>query len=316
MGSQGGQGNDPIAEPARVRAQLDRILSSVEFQAPDRSRRFLAYIVDETLAGRETNLKAYAIAQAVFGRDASFDAQNDPVVRIEAGRIRRALERYYLVVGRDDPIQITIPKGRYVPSFIVSRSAISSEHHSQPKDHRLHSAPAAQQKQSFAYRDLLLPIGVPLVLGLIAILSLVRPLEGLFGSSTPAVATVSSRGDELKAEIIVEPLVGTGRENGDADIAKGLTDEVIAQLTKIRSVIVKSAGPQTQITASTQPQFSLQGSLGTDGSRLHVQIRLVNRSDGTVTWTGAYDRTFQDRSILDVQEEIARQIADAISSRQ
>ncbi|PDT23602.1 hypothetical protein [Rhizobium hidalgonense] len=315
MGSQGGQ-DDPIAEPARVRAQLDRILSSVEFQAPDRSRRFLAYIVDETLAGRETNLKAYAIAQAVFGRDASFDAQNDPVVRIEAGRIRRALERYYLVVGRGDPIQITIPKGRYVPNFIVNQSAISPGSRSAPKSNQLHEAPAAQQKQSFAYRDLLLPIGVPLVLGLMAILSLIRPLEGLFGSSIPSGAPVSSKGDQVKAEILVEPLVGTGRGNGDADIARGLTDEVIAQLTKNKSVIVKSAGPQTQIAASNQPQLSLQGSLGTEGSRLHVQIRLVDRANGTVTWTGAYDRTFQDRSLLDVQEEIARQIADAISSRQ
>ncbi|RUL97681.1 hypothetical protein [Rhizobium chutanense] len=314
MGSQGGQGDDPTADPARVRDQLDRILSSVEFQAPDRSRRFLAYIVAETLAGRETNLKAYAIAQAVFGRDASFDAQNDPVVRIEAGRIRRALERYYLVVGRDDPIQITIPKGRYVPSFIVRQPAISPENRPEPKDNRRHML-AAQQKPS-SYRDLLLPIGVPLVLGLVAILSLIRPLEGLFGSSTPAVATVSSKGDALKAEILVEPLVGTGRENGDVDIAKGLTDEVIAQLTKINSVIVKAAGPQTQIVASSRPQLLLQGSLGTEGSRLHVQIRLVDRADGTVIWTGAYDRTFEGRSILDVQEEIARQIADAISSRQ
>ncbi|ARM90146.1 hypothetical protein RHEC894_CH03893 [Rhizobium sp. CIAT894] len=315
MGSQGGQDDDPTADTARIRDQLDRILSSGEFQAPDRSRRFLAYIVAETLAGRETNLKAYAIAQAVFGRDASFDAQNDPVVRIEAGRIRRALERYYLVVGRDDPIQITIPKGRYVPSFIVRQQAISSESRSEPKDSRRHKAPAAQQKPS-SYRDLLLPIGVPLVLGLVAILSLIRPLEGLFGSSTPSVASVSSKGDELRAEILVEPLVGTGRQNGDAEIAKGLTDEVIAQLTKINSVIVKAAGPQTQIVASNQRQLSLQGSLGTEGSRLHVQIRLVDRADGTVTWTGAYDRTFEGRSILDVQEEIARQIADAISSRQ
>ncbi|MBB4238892.1 hypothetical protein [Rhizobium esperanzae] len=314
MGSQGGQGDDPTADPVRVRDQLDRILSSVEFQAPDRSRRFLAYIVAETLAGRETNLKAYAIAQAVFGRDASFDAQNDPVVRIEAGRIRRALERYYLVVGRDDPIQITIPKGRYVPSFIV-RQPISPESRSEPKGNRRHTAPAAQQKPS-SYRDLLLPIGVPLVLGLVAILSLIRPLEGLFGSSTPSVASLSSKGDELRAEILVEPLVGTGRQNGDAEIAKGLTDEVIAQLTKINSIVVKAAGPQTQIVASNQRQLSLQGSLGTEGSRLHVQIRLVDRADGTVTWTGAYDRTFEGRSILDVQEEIARQIADAISSRQ
>lgn len=53
----------------------------------------------------------------MFGRNASFDAQSDPVVRIEAGRIRRALERYYLVCGSRDPIRVTIPKGSYSPQF-------------------------------------------------------------------------------------------------------------------------------------------------------------------------------------------------------
>ena len=34
-------------------------------------------------------IKAYSIATAVFGRDASFDPQTDPVVRMEARRLRR-----------------------------------------------------------------------------------------------------------------------------------------------------------------------------------------------------------------------------------
>lgn len=102
---------------AEILAQLDRIRSSVEFEAPDRARKFLAYVVEETVAGRAGRIKAYSIATEVFGRDSSFDAQTDPAVRIEAGRIRRALERYYLVAGRDDSIVIKIPKGGYVPTF-------------------------------------------------------------------------------------------------------------------------------------------------------------------------------------------------------
>ena len=51
----------------------------------------------------------------VFGRDDSFDPQTDPVVRLEARRLRRALEHYYLTAGRDDPIRIEIPKGGYAP---------------------------------------------------------------------------------------------------------------------------------------------------------------------------------------------------------
>ena len=71
----------------------------------------------ETLAGRADRLKGYTIGTAVFERDASFDSQADPVVRTEAGWLRRALERYYLVAGQDDPVLLEVPKGGYVSIF-------------------------------------------------------------------------------------------------------------------------------------------------------------------------------------------------------
>ena len=70
-------------------------------------------MVEELLAGRADRLKGYTIATDVFGRDESFDPQTDPVVRLEARRLRRALEHCYLTAGRDDPIRIEIPKGGY-----------------------------------------------------------------------------------------------------------------------------------------------------------------------------------------------------------
>jgi adenylate cyclase len=100
-----------------IRAQLERILGHREFQATDRMRDFLRFVVEETLAGRAHQLKGFTIATEVFGRDEDFDAAHDPVVRIQAGRLRRALERYYLVAGGGDPIHIDIPKGAYVPVF-------------------------------------------------------------------------------------------------------------------------------------------------------------------------------------------------------
>ena len=105
----------PVAH--EVRAELERVIASPEFSASERDRKFLRYVVEETLAGRADRIKGYSIGTEVFGRDASFDAQSDPVVRIEAGRLRRALERYYLMDGRTDAIHIDIPKGAYVPTF-------------------------------------------------------------------------------------------------------------------------------------------------------------------------------------------------------
>jgi len=97
--------------------QLDRILRHEEFHATDKMRDFLRFVVEETLAGNARQLKGFTIAREVFGRDAKFDAAQDPVVRIQAGRLRRAMERYYLTAGRQDPVLITIPKGGYVPVF-------------------------------------------------------------------------------------------------------------------------------------------------------------------------------------------------------
>lgn len=96
---------------------LDRVLASENFDASDRNRQFLKYIIEETLAGRNERIKAYTIATAVFGRHASFDPQTDPIVRIKARRLRRSLERYYLMGGNVEPIAISIPKGGYVPIF-------------------------------------------------------------------------------------------------------------------------------------------------------------------------------------------------------
>jgi hypothetical protein len=102
---------------ASVRKALERILANPGFDASARNRRFLEYIVEETLAGRADRLKGLTIAIDVFGRDASIDPQHDPVVRIEAAKLRRSLERYYLTSGQEDPIRIDIPKGAYVPAF-------------------------------------------------------------------------------------------------------------------------------------------------------------------------------------------------------
>ena len=100
-----------------IRAQLERIFESTEFRGSEKQKNFLKFIVDETLANRASQLKGYTVAVAVYGRTKNFDPQVDPIVRVEAGRLRRALEHYYLTAGKNDSIRIEIPKGRYVPIF-------------------------------------------------------------------------------------------------------------------------------------------------------------------------------------------------------
>jgi adenylate cyclase len=102
-----------------IREHLERLLRSGYFDASSRSREFLAFVVNEMLAGRGAQLNQTSIAQAVFGRSGDFDAVLDPIVRVQAGRLRRSLERYYLLTGRNEAYRIELPKGSYVPSFTL-----------------------------------------------------------------------------------------------------------------------------------------------------------------------------------------------------
>ena len=103
--------------PEDIRAYLARLLAAPGFPASTRRRNLLEYLVEQTLAGQGDRLKAYDLAVAVLGRDERFDPQNDPIVRIEVGRLRRDLDAVLCRCRAADPIRITIPKGHYVPAF-------------------------------------------------------------------------------------------------------------------------------------------------------------------------------------------------------
>ncbi|RPJ77908.1 MAG: hypothetical protein EHM13_15335 [Acidobacteria bacterium] len=101
----------------QVRRQLERILGSVSFQQVDRLRRFLSFVVLEAIAGRDDELKEYVVGVQVFGKETSFDPRADPVVRVQARRLRARLVRYYAEEGQADEILVELPKGGYSPVF-------------------------------------------------------------------------------------------------------------------------------------------------------------------------------------------------------
>src|SRR5437773_10436736 len=107
-----------------IREHLSALLSSAAFAQVDRLKRFLRYVVEETVAGRNENLKEYSIGVEVFDREASFDPRTDPIVRVQARRLRARLARYYEDEGRRDEMRIELPKGSYAPEF--HRHAASS----------------------------------------------------------------------------------------------------------------------------------------------------------------------------------------------
>ena len=115
-----------------VLQQLQRVLDSPEFDGTKAQRAFLQYVVEKTIQGKSDEIKGYSVATDVFGRSKDFDQNIDPIVSIQANKLRRSLERYYLTAGKYDAIRIDIPKGAYVPTFagqagVESESASSRE---------------------------------------------------------------------------------------------------------------------------------------------------------------------------------------------
>lgn len=100
-----------------VRAALNKVLSSTTFAQVERLKRFLEFICTETLSGRSSQLKEYLVGAEVFAKPVSFDPRNDPIVRVQARRLRAKLASYYAEEGREDSLWIELPKGSYVPVF-------------------------------------------------------------------------------------------------------------------------------------------------------------------------------------------------------
>lgn len=300
---------DPHFDDAALRAQLERICSSSDFQVPERARSFLSYVVEQTLAGRADRIKAYTIATEVFGRDATFDAQNDPIVRIEAGRIRQALEKYYLTSGATDPIRITIPKGGYVPHF--------EAHQADDIVDAKTSDDAAAGRVSLARFFLAYP-----ALSAVAVLIL-AVLVGYFApipandSTAPRAEPVAIRPlkvPKLQVEQF-EDLAGTATS---AVVARGLTEELVGQLARFREITVmapaRAGEPSGSIASGDDaPRFRLEGSVRTSDERLRLVARLVEISDGQIIWSNIYDEELNVTQMVELQESLARDVSLALA---
>jgi TolB-like protein len=123
-----------------INQQAKRILNFPLFRHSPVLSRFLKFIIAETLDNRELYIKEYSIAISVLDRSRDFNPNVDAIVRIHAGRLRRALNEYYLIHGINDPVIIHIPKGCYIPQFEASstgkinelRSAMSHKRGNKP----------------------------------------------------------------------------------------------------------------------------------------------------------------------------------------
>jgi len=104
-------------ERALVQDQLERMLASPLFTQSKRYAPFLRHVVEKTLDGQEDRLKERVLGSELFGRAPDYDSNNDPVVRVTAGEVRRRIAQYYDDSMHRNEFRIDLPIGTYVAQF-------------------------------------------------------------------------------------------------------------------------------------------------------------------------------------------------------
>jgi hypothetical protein len=102
-----------LSSPTELQAQVERIVQSETFHAAGVLRRLLKFLADKASSGEADQLKEYTIGIDAFGKPPTYDPRQDAIVRLQIGRLRQKLSEYYRTEGKDDPVVLDLPKGRF-----------------------------------------------------------------------------------------------------------------------------------------------------------------------------------------------------------
>jgi len=112
-----------------VKEALERVLASKGFRGAEALGRFLRFVVEQAIEGKADRLKEFTLGAEVLERGSAFDPQTDPIVRVQAGRLRAKLSEYYEKDGKDDRVRIALPRGGYAPEFTVAAGGAPATPH-------------------------------------------------------------------------------------------------------------------------------------------------------------------------------------------
>ena len=317
-----------------VREQLDRILKSGPFLHAPRRQRFLEYIVNETLAGRGERLKGYSIAQEVFDRSDAFDPNVDPIVRVEAARVRDKLREYYEADGRSDPIRIDLPKGSYTPHIEFRQAPIPEPQPEQPDasipdrhlDPRQPPAAVTDEPPSSARPWLKRLTRWQMAVPALALLLLLAAV-GTWHYRNPTVPAPERTAENPVVEvpkgpaIAVLPFVNLSGDSKQEYFSDGLTEDILTELSRARDLRVLArnttfqykgkAVDASKLGRELKVRYLLEGSIQRSGDRLRVTAQLIDTETGAHVWADQFDREMAD--IFLVQDEIVSKIVAKIS---
>ena len=273
-----------------VRQQLERILSSAVFSRNERLSRFLRFVVERHLDGKDSELKESVIAIEVC-RKRDYDSKLDSIVRTEAGRLRARLAEYYGHEGGGDPVIIEMPKGGYTPVFRQPQAAPASDHPVQSE---------------------------------------ARPLLGrrlCFISALAGLAVVATslgwwwvQHKRAAVPIAVLPFSNLSKDPANDYLADGFTDEIIRNLAIIDGLAVRSqtssflfkGKPRNVREAGKELEadYILEGSVLRAGEQLRINVQFIRARDDLPLWSQRFDRKLTD--VLAIQDEISRSIVNSL----
>ena len=257
-----------------VEAELKRVLESPGFERNERLSRFLRFVVERHLEGRDHELKESVIGTEIFGRRPDYNPKSDPIVRTEARRLRALLNEYYIGAGKSDALVIDLPKGGYTPTLTEPRASASGL--------TLVTLSLALTLAAVAWWwSHYQPAPVPIA---------VLPLVNLNQNSADDYFADGLTGEIIRNLSIIEGLAV--RSQTSSFVFKG----------KPRNV--HEAGKQLQA------DYLLEGSVLHAGPQLRINAQLIRVRDDVPLWSGRYDRTTTD--VLAIQDEISRGIVNRL----
>lgn len=289
----------PAIDPA-VEESLLKVLASPLFQRADRQSRFLRHVVEHTVANDEASLKESVIGVAVYGRPADYDPRADPIVRVEASRLRARLREYYESEGLNDPIRFELPKGSY--GVTIRRIA-------EPRPET--EAPTGSSRADARWSRVLW-IAAANVLLILAIFA-----TGWYKGGQVAHVVVALD------SVAVLPFADLSESHDLEYVCSGLTEQITDELSRIPSLHVaghtsarRFQNPETdhpEIGRQLGVKAVLTGSVRTEAGRIRVTARLSEVATGFVIWSGTFDG--ERSGIFALQDQIARSLAEKLELR-
>jgi hypothetical protein len=279
---------DNAPTPDDVRAALDHMLFSEVFSRSPQLGAFLRFVTEAVLHGKGDRIKAYTIGVEVLRRDATFDPQVDPIVRVEATRLRRALERYYAGPGQDDPIVIELPRGSYVPTF-RKREPVTPAVTTVPWPAQLRQAPM------FA---LLAAVAVVMIAAVASGFYFGRSGDTTASTVAPARESDTRRSAALPAGngmpvVRIEPIKVIGSPSSHPVAAERLRAKIGDAFARFDTINVAS-GPALASADTPMPalhtDYILSGSVEYAGNITNSWFTLTSVTEGKVVWSRTFER--------------------------